>query len=371
MIARGALLALLLACAACHKTEAAERPAPPSGEVWLTRDQLREQQVTLENAAERVVGTTLVTGGRVAFDDLRVEHVYSPVTGRVTKIEARLGDRVKKGQPLAIIDSPDVGMATSDVEKARADLVAAEHEVKRQKILQEDGAVSEREIETAEDNYRKNKAELSRAEQKARLFRAGANTSQGYVLTALLDGEIVNRNVYPGLEVQGQYGGGTSNELFTIGDVDEVWVLADVFEMDLARVKVGADVTISVVSYPETFTGKVDWISASLDPQTRSAKMRCTIANKEHKLKPEMFATVKIDVPGRLTLAIPRRAILHMGDSTIVYVHRGETADGKLRFARTPVIVDEDEAGDLVPVKHGVSPGEEIVVAGSLLLTSS
>src|SRR5262249_7304172 len=151
--------------------------------------------------------------------------------GRVTKIEAQLGQRVAKGAPLAYIDSPDVGIASADLGKAQADLVAAEHEIARERELFEAHAGSQRDLEAATDNYAKAKAELERSKQKARLLRAGSvdAVTQGFVLRSLIDGEVTARNVYPGMEVQGQYSGG-SVELFTIGDPDPVWILSDVFE---------------------------------------------------------------------------------------------------------------------------------------------
>jgi cobalt-zinc-cadmium efflux system membrane fusion protein len=230
-------------------------------------------------------------------------------------------------------------------------------------------AVAQKDVETAEDNYRKAKAEVARAKQKASLLRVGADSvSQGYVLTSLIDGEVVNRSISPGMEVQGQYSGGTAAELFTVGETNPVWVLADAYEMDLARIHVGAKVHIKVVAFAEPFDGTVDWVSASLDPQTRTAKVRCTVKNPDHKLRPEMFATATIETDGRSALAIPRRAVVHLGDQAVVFVQRGDTNDGKLRFERVPVTVDEDEVGHLVAVQHGLAPGDVIVVSGAILL---
>src|SRR5262249_10954449 len=151
------------------------------------------------------------------------------------------GARVKKGAALAIIESPDVGNAFADLAKAQADLIAAEHDFRRQKELYEAHAGSQRDFEAAEDNYGKAKAEMERARRKAALFRkaGGDDVTQGFTLRAPIDGEVISRSVNPGAEVQGQYSGGTAVELFTIGELDSVWVLADVFEMDLGRVAKG------------------------------------------------------------------------------------------------------------------------------------
>jgi multidrug efflux pump subunit AcrA (membrane-fusion protein) len=242
------------ACASgCHKTSQAQEaqgPQPPPGEAWLTAQQVRDAKIEYSPIDLQNVDDTILTSGKVTFDDQKVVHIYSPVSGRVTRIDATLGQSVKKGQPLAVIESPDVGIASSDVGKAKADLIAAEHDYSRQKELFDAHAASQKDVESSEDNYRKAKAELDRAKQKAFLFRAGSgDVSQGYTVIAPMEGEVIMKNVSSGIEVQGQYGGGSALELFTVGELDRVWVIADVFEMDIARVKVGSKALVKVVAY--------------------------------------------------------------------------------------------------------------------------
>ena len=209
---------------------------PPANEIWLWQDQVTAAKLVVEPLTAQPVGGLVVTSGRVTFDDLKVAHVMSPVTGRVVRIEAQPGQRVRKGDTLAVIESPDMGSAFSDVEKAQADFTSAEKDFKRQKELFDVHAGSQRDLEAAQGNYSKAKAELERAKKKASLLRAGGanHGSQSYTLRAPIGGEVIARNVNPGTEVQGQYTGGTVVELFTIGELDTVWVMADLFEMDLA-----------------------------------------------------------------------------------------------------------------------------------------
>lgn len=345
---------------------------PPDGEVWLTAQQIREAKLEIGPVAKRSVGNEVVTSGKVAFDDLRVAHIFSPVTGRVTKILADPGAHVKKGAPLATIESPDVGNAFADLGKAQADLIAAQHDLARQQELFEAHAGSQKELESSQDNFGKAKAEMDRARQKARLLHGGSAdaVTQEFTLRAPIEGEVVARNVNPGAEVQGQYSGGTAVELFTVGELDHVWVLADVFEMDFGHVKQGAPVTVHVVAYPDrVFTGHVDWISDSIDPATRTARVRCSIPNPDRALKPEMYATVSIGVMGKDVPALPRSAILRIGDSTIVFIADGNAPDGRRRFIRKVVAVDDDEGTDFVPIVHGLGVGEQIVTAGTILLS--
>jgi len=360
--------------AGCHKPpppQAATSADAPAGQAWLTPEQVNEAHIIVTPLDEQDVVDTILSSGRVTFDDQRVAHVFSPVTGRVARIEANLGERLHKGQPLAVITSPDIGQASSDLGKADADLIAAEHDFKRKKDLFDSHAASQADYETSEDNYRKAKAEKERAYQKAFLLRTGSvdSVSQGYTLTSPIDGELIARAVNPGIEVQGQYGGGTAVELFTVGELDKVWVVADVYEMDIARVKIGAKANVNVVAYPgKTFVGTVDWVSGALDPTSRTAKIRCSLDNPDRLLKPEMYATVTISVDETKALALPKGAVLRLGEQTVVFVETGTTPEGKLKFERAPVQVDEGEGGEWLLVEHGLDKGMKVVTQGAILL---
>ncbi len=373
------LLVAILACsaAACGSRAAsssASSPSsssPPAGEARLAPAKLRTAGIRVVPVAYQDLDRVLAATGRVTFDDQRVTHVFSPVNGRVTRLVAQPGQRVAPGDPLAIIQSPDVGSAVSDYAKAQAALAAAERDYQRQKDLFAAHAAAERDLEGAEANARQARAERDRAEEKARLLGGGklSGVTQEFVLRSLIAGEVIARAANPGVEVQGQYSGGTAVELYTVGELGRVWVLADVFEADLARLRVGSPVAVEVISSPgRRFAGRVDWISGANDPATRTAKGRCAIDNSDRLLKPEMYATVSIAVPGRRALAIPRGAVLRQGEQTVVFREVGTTPDGLVRFERWPVKVD-DEGGDaLVAVLAGLHPGDRVVSAGGILL---
>jgi membrane fusion protein, heavy metal efflux system len=366
----------LLSCK--HKEQAAEGPKgdqPPSDEAWLTDQQVAEAHIETGEVSEQDVDDTILTGGKIAWDDLRVSHVYSPVNGKITKIEASLGQRVKKGDPLAVIESPDIGIASSDLSKAQADLIAAEHDYKREKELWDKKATSQKDLETSEDNFRKARAELERARQKAFLFKTGSvdAVTQSFTLRSGIDGEVVARMVNPNVEIQGQYGGNNVNELFTVGELDKVWLIADVYEMDFARVHVGTTMSARVIAYPKKpLDCKVDWVSGTLDTNTRTAKARCTLDNSDRSLKPEMYATVALSVEQRRALAIPRDAFFRMGDATVAFVMMGKTKDGRTRFKRVPILVDDEgEGSKWLVLKRGLEKGQRIVISGGELLTGT
>ncbi|MDB4943750.1 MAG: putative Co/Zn/Cd efflux system rane fusion protein [Labilithrix sp.] len=367
------VLGLAFAASGCTRSHAQTEThvEPPVGEVWLTDQQIAEAHLKITPLDEQDVDDVIVTSGKVTFDDAHVAHVFSPVSGKVTKIEAKVGQRVKKGEVLAVLESPDIGIASADLHKAQADQITAEHDMERQKELLAAHATSQRDYEQAEDAYRKAKAEVDRAKQKAGLFRtgAGADVSQVYAVRSEIDGEVVARNVSPGGEVQGQYGGGTAVELFTVGELDRLWVVADVYEMDTARVKVGSNVNLKLFSLPnKVFPAKVEWVSGTLDPQTRTSKVRCVIDNKDRLFKPEMYATLYISVDERRAVSIPRTALIRLGEQTAVFVEKGRSADGRHVFVKTPVTVDEAEGGKWLPLTKGPERGAPIVTEGTILL---
>jgi cobalt-zinc-cadmium efflux system membrane fusion protein len=365
-----ALGAVQTSCRSSQAAAEAASPQPPPGEVWLTPAQVAEAKIQVETLSDQVVDETIVTSGTIVLDDLRTGHVFSPVTGRVVKILAQLGERVKKGDPLALIESPDIGSAVSDVHKAEADLIAGEHDLKRKKDLFAQMAASAADVETSEDNWRKTKAELERARQKQYLLHTGNvdAVTQTYKLSSPIDGEVLVRNINPGIEVQGQYSGGSAPELFTIGEIDKVWALADIYEIDTSRVRVGLPASVKVLAYPDkVFQGTVDWVSGGLDANTRTAKIRCTFDNPEKLLRPSMYSTVRISVDQRRALAIPRNALLRLGEYKVAFIQVGES-DGRIRFERVPVDVDETE-GPWLEVRHGLEAGQKVVVNGLAFLS--
>ena len=366
----------LLATGCEHRAEGQPTAAPPPGEAWLTPVQVREGKIAVEPATDHDVGGNITASGRITFDDGLVTHVFSPVSGRVINAIAGLGARVHKGDPLATIDSPDLGSTYADLLKAQADLTATEHEHKRKKELYELHSASLADVEQADDNFHKAKAEFERARLKAQMLKMSRGeiqaSGEAYTLRAPIDGKVITRAINPGLQVQGVLGGGNATELFTVGALNRVWVIAEVYEMDLADVKRGAKVQVTVVSYPKkVFEGTVDWVSSTLDPQMRTAKIRCVIENAEELLKPEMYATVRVAVPRQKTLSVPKNAVLRLGDQTVVFVQLPNGPHGEARFERRPITLSDDAAGEFLPVVHGIEQGDKVVTSGAILLSGA
>jgi membrane fusion protein, heavy metal efflux system len=366
-----ALLFSFALLAACSKREVHEEARPPGGEAWLSQEQLRNGHIEVAPVEERLVPEEITAPGRIAFDDSRVAHVFSPVSGRVSRIHAQLGDRVRKGTPLVTLDAPDAGGAAADAGKGEADLTAADRELARQRYLYRAHATARKDLEAAQAARDRAAAELARARERVGLLRGrgAAGPGQEFTLRSPIDGEVIARNVSPGMEVAGQAAGGTSAELFTVGDIDRVWAVADLFEMDLPKIKPGAEVAVRVVAWPDrVFPGRIDWISKVLDPASRSVRIRAVLDNRDHELLPEMTASVAIAMPAPMALALPRTALLRLGEETVVLVQTGTTENGLFRFEERRVRVESDDA-DPVVVLSGLGRGEQVVVSGSLLVS--
>lgn len=369
---RGVLVSgFALMLSACRGTPP-EPPAPPPGEVWLTDAQIRGARLSVVPAERRSLTQHLMTAGRVAFDEGRVAHVFSPVSGRITKVTAALGQRAGAGDCLAVIESPDLASAWSDFAKARADRIASGRELERQKGLFENHAAAERDFEAARDNAEKAEAEIARARLRLQLLHApeDGSASHEFFLRSPIPGVVVNRTATPGLEVQGMLSSANVvQELFTVGRIDRVWVWGDVYERDLGRVRRGQPVSIRSVAYPDrTLAGVVDYVADTLDPQSHTARVRCDVPNPELLLKPEMYVTLSIELAARETLALPRGAVLKSGDRSVVFVEDGKASDGRTRFRQRPVEPGDADDG-WVSIASGLSAGERVVVSGSILLS--
>jgi cobalt-zinc-cadmium efflux system membrane fusion protein len=352
-------------------------PAPPlaprgapGNEAWLDADEVARADIGVTVAEEHVISNVMVTPGRVAFDENRVAHVFSPVNGQVRAIDGELGAHVARGHTLAVIASPDLGQATADLGKALADLVATQHAKTRQSTLWQARATTLADVQQAMDDWRTAQAEEQRAVQKVVLLHAGGAVSQSFEVKSPLDGKILARGVTPGLQIQGIWNGGTAPELFTVGDLEEVWVFSAVHEADFARVQVGAHAEVSVRGVTTPYEGYVDWVSGALDPQTRTATLRCVVRNRGEELRPEMLIVVAVDARPERALAIPRPSIEHMGGASLVFFDRGLSPDARERFERLPIIANEYGSGYFVPVTQGVELGDRVVTRGMAALSA-
>jgi cobalt-zinc-cadmium efflux system membrane fusion protein len=362
-------LPLFLLLPGCRREDAPD-PVPPDGEAWIKPSQFVGAGMDTARVDIGTVGGTVRAWGRLGFDETRVAHVFSPVSGRVTRLLVEPGARVKAGQALAEIESPDLAQALSDERKAQATLDAAERDLSRQKDLASHGAGTVHDLEQAQSVEGNAVAELERARQRTRLLSAGSGAvGQDYVLRSPIAGMVLARLANPGTELSGQYGNGGGPELFTVGDPSGLVLTADVPETDMGRLTAGSRLQAAFTTDPShPRAGRVDWISPLVDSSTRTVRIRGRLEAASPDLHPQEEAQVTVEVAGRSVLSAPRCAVVRLGGQAFVWTVDGRTADGSLRLHRRPVEVDDAAEGDRVEIRSGVGRGAVVVSRGAILV---
>jgi len=367
--------------AACSKTkpEAAPEKAPRQESGLISMELEAQKRVGLEIAPAKMaqLDEYLQVTGTVQPVNSRVGQVRSMARGRVLEVLAKVGDRVRAGQELARIDNLDAGELTAQMFSARAELqrlrvlqAGQARQVERNRKLAEIGAAPKKDYEQSraeqqalEESARSQEGVISGIGARLRRFgRTDADPNAPVVTaaTASFDGIVTKAVVAPGEVVD------AGTELFTVADLSRVWVQAEAYEKDLGRIRVGQPAIIHVDTYPgQAIAGQVTYISDALDPQTRTAKVRCEVANAGLKLKLDMFATVQLPTTfSRRALAVPDGAIQQLDGKTVIFVRRSPT-QFELREIRPGKTVS-----GRVEVLAGLREGEDLVVIGSFHLKS-
>lgn len=295
----------------------------------------------------------------VQADPARFAKVAPPLSGRVTSVYVSLGDTVTKGQALFSLDSPDLIAAQSDYLKAVSARAQAERVLGRQKDLREHGIAAQREVEQAQTELDLADRELHRANSRLRLL--GSDTSsigKPMVVRAPIQGRVVEFKI-----AQGEMLNDLSAAVMTIADLSEVWITANVQEMDARRVHVGQAAFISLIAYPEQrFEGTVHVVGDLLNPETRTLGVTLVVKNKDRRLKPGMFGTVDLLSEPENALVVNTSAVVHTGRDNQVFV---EVAPW--RFEARTVQLDTSMDGKAI-VLAGLSAGERIVAQDAVVL---
>ncbi len=390
------IIAAVLALAACSRTPE-EKPAEPKGEQKDGKITVSAEVQTRFGFAtakpQRIAPVRLIEAtAAIAPDPARVAHIAPIAKGRIERVYVQVGDSVDQSAPLFEYDNIELGEAIGDyrseLAELRKDLALMEHHREmweRAQLLFEKEAIARKEVHVRETDYLVEKAAVENryakiARVKEKLFRFGMTEEQidalatspersfrreaSYtVVRAPISGVIIKRDGAPGEVV------GPEKELLAIADLSSVWTLVDIYEKDLAHVRRGASVEISLEAYPgEAFRGTISYVSDLLDPDTRTAKARVVIPNPQRKLKLGMFATVRLRAQGTdktaMVAAIPLSAIQQIDGEPSVFVK----LDG-VTFVRRQVKLGFT-SGDLVEITEGLRGDEELVTTGSFSLKS-
>jgi cobalt-zinc-cadmium efflux system membrane fusion protein len=342
------------------------------GLVELTPEQVKNAGIQAGRVERRSQAGLLEASAQIEAPPQRQAKVGSRIEGRVTDIRVNSGEQVKAGQLLAVVDSPEVGRAKADFLAALARSGVAAGTAEREKALFEKRISSEREWREAEAEAVKARADKEAAENRLHALgvtdadlerlRVAGHYDSTVAIVAPIAGVLVERKVTLGQMVA------PADTLFSVVDLREVWILLDVYERDLAQVRVGQDASVRVAAYPgQEFKGRVANVGAVFEAKSRATKARVVLANPEGTLRPGMFATVTLEgTTGdeRTLLVAPTAAIQRDGEDNYVFIPRGdhEFEGRRVRVGRV--------LGDWTEILEGVSEGESVVTAGSFLLKS-
>lgn len=367
----GALLALgALALGGCDKSNGepsrdVERKAEGQHEekiVKLTNEELKTSGVQAEELSPQTLVDHVVLTATIRANQDRIAHVAPRVPARIVRVNANLGEAVKKGQVLALLDSIELGEAHSAYRQAQSQFALAKSDFERAQRLKDEDIIPEKDFLRARSEFEKARATLRAAEDKLRLLDVTHNESeQGaasvFPLNAPFAGTVIEKDAVLGELAQ------PDKSIFTVTDLSTLWIEANLFEKDLGRVKVGAAAAVTVSAYPaEVFKGRLTYISSTVDKETRTVQARVELPNDGARLKPEMFATVAIDTPTTTqALAVGQEAVLLVNGQPTLFVRKGDGFE--------PRAVDlGDKVGPKVVLKGGVKQGEQVVVQGAYAL---
>ena len=309
---------------------------------------------------------TLRLTGTVAYNAFNTTPVITQVGGPVTRILVVPGQHVREGDPMLEVSSPDYSQLLDTYLKAADSARLTETNYTRAQDLYQHNAIALRDLQQAESDRDQARADLNAAEEGMKILGiknpaqlAGAPASAQIPVLAPISGEVVERLVSPGQVVQaGQ------TQAFTISNLSTIWVLANVYQADLAYVQRGEDVTVQTDAYPGTFHGRISYVSPALDPNTRTLQARIVVDNPGEKLKRDMYCTVTVTA-GKVAnaIALPNASVLRDDNNQpFVYI-----ATGANQFGRRDVETGENEDG-LTRILKGIAPGDKVVGNGSLFL---
>ena len=315
---------------------------------------IKVQKLELQEKTAQVVVTATIQANQD-----RLAHVAPRMPGRIVKVSANLGDKVKPGQPLAVLDSIELGEARSSYQQAASEAALAQAGFERAQRLNADNIIPEKEFLRARAEQEKARASLRAAMDKLRMMGVDPEQPSGSIfpITAPFAGTIIEKKAVLGELAP------PDQSLFTVANLSVLWVEANLFEKDLAKVKPGTQASITVSAYPDdVFKGRLTYISSVVDKDTRTVKARVEVPNPDGRLKPEMFATVAIHTGSSTkALLLPEDAVLLVqGQPTVFVAERGG-------FEPRAVEVGERAQGQVV-IRAGIEAGETVVVSGAYAL---
>lgn len=339
---------LYIAATSCNSPEAA--PVTNNNPLDSIMQTVQTAPVTLENASE-----SFKLNGKIQANEDHQAKVYALASGKIKSVNVALGDKVKQGQTLAVLQSMEVAGSSNDLSLAEANVAMTKKNLESTKDLYEGNLATSREYTTAQVDYNKALSELNRAKQVLAIT-GGRNAV--YELKAPLTGYVIERNITGNSEVRQD----NNNSLFTVADLSTVWAIANVYESDISRIHLGDTVRVNTLANPNApFFGTIDKIYNVLDPANRTMKVRISMPNPNNELMPEMFVTVKVfGKSADNMLTIPSQAIVLDNSKNYVVV---KDAKG-LHIKEVQLIKRVDDKAYV----QGLLEGEQVVTNSQVFI---
>ncbi|WP_263356599.1 efflux RND transporter periplasmic adaptor subunit [Acidicapsa ligni] len=349
------------------------------------KSNLVEMSVSAQQHIGMVVAPAAVTQlneylratGTVQPIDSKIGIIGPLARGRIVEVRAKIGDRVEAGQTLAVFDNIEAGelltqeqSARADLERLKAQLIPATRQAERSRRLADIGAGAEKDSESSkaekegiEADIRSQQALIDGIRQRLHRFGIADDNPRATFLTPLkapFSGVVTKTQASPGDVVD------AGRNVFTVADLSRVWVQAEVYEKDLGRLRIGQSAFITVDTYPnQSFEGKVAYISDVLDPQTRTARVRCEVANSDLRLKTDMFANIELPTKfSKQAIAVPASALQEVEGKNVVFIRRSQTQFEKREVEKGVTVNNQTE------IISGLKPGEPVVTQGAFHLKS-
>ncbi|MEO7532078.1 MAG: efflux RND transporter periplasmic adaptor subunit [Sediminibacterium sp.] len=282
-----------------------------------------QSRITLDTAMLSNISNQLQLSGEVGFDENKVVKVFPYTSGQLMEVKVSVGDRVTAGQVLAVIKSADVAGNYSDLKTTSSDIAIAKRQLDNAKLLYEKGISSEKEYEEAKENYQKAVTANQKITDALRINGGGNTNASGvYTIKAPVSGYIVEKTANAGSFIRQD----NAVNLFTISDLKNVWIWANVFETDIAKIKEGYAAAVKTIAYPDKiFHGRIDKISEVLDPNNKVMRIRINLPNDGLMLKPEMFTNVLIEnTEQSKAVSIQADAMVFDGGKNYVVIYKGK-----------------------------------------------
>lgn len=278
------------------------------------------KNVTFDTLHEGSVISELSLSGRIAFNEDNVSRIYPMVSGRVTGVNASLGDYVEKGKVLGVIQSSDMANYYNEYKSSQAEVAIARKNLEVTGNMRTSGVTSEKDYLVAQNDYQKALSEFNRISEVLKIngssLTPNDSIGSGYLIKAPISGFVVEKNLTPGMDIRPDAG----DHLFTISNLKELWATANVYESDISKIKSGADAEVVTLSYPDKkYQGKIDRISNLLDPETKVMSIKIRLNNADFALKPGMVANIKIQLPeNKMMLEVRSGSIIYDDNKSFV-----------------------------------------------------